>query len=548
MTELSDEKNFLSRLIYSVLTVSVIIIAYSQIFSWSMYHFEDQTVTFSQSLQVVVESLTTSGYGGYSPWQSDFLNYFIVVMNLTGVALVFFAFPVLIVPILKRAIEKSPPKKTKKTDHVLICPYSGHSEVLIQELVSRDKDYVIIEPNEQQAKKLFEKGFNVITGNPESRTVLENANIASATTLVLDTFVEKSISTIFSARNLSKSINIIVVLENDEEEVYCKLAGADATVLPRQLIGESLAKQVPAISIIDSVEIDNDLEVIEIDIEEGSELCNKTIRSSKLLENHQVYIIGAWQKDEFNSPVSPDLVLNSKIRLLVAGDREDIDKLSKKAESRTRHFRRNKVFILGFGQSGKAAQAFLKNRSIDLSVIDIEDHEGVDIVGDITKNKTLQQAEIEDASSVIITIDDDAKEVYSTMMVRKFNKDAHIAVRANYKDNVRNIFDAGADYVQAVTTVGGRMLAAAVFDDEDSIAAEKQINLVQLPAGKLAGSTLTGSDVRAETGCTILMAMRNGEKIPSPDPESFVFQEGDQVVMAGTDESIRQYEGKYLSQ
>jgi len=547
MNELSEEKNFLSRLIYSVLTVSGIIIVYSQIFSWSMFHFEDQAVTFSQSLQVVVESLTTSGYGGYSPWQSDFLNYFIVVMNLTGVALVFFAFPVLIVPILKRAIEKSPPKKTKKTDHVLICPYSGHSAVLIQELVSRDKDYVIVEPNEQQAKKLFEKGLNVITGNPESRTVLENANIASATTLVLDAVVEKSISTIFSARNLSKSINIIVVLENEEEEVYCKLAGADVTVFPRQLIGKSLAKQVPAVSIIDSVEIDNDLEVIEIDIEEGSELCNKTIRSSKLLENHQVYIIGAWQKDEFSSPVSPDLVLNSKLRLLVAGDREDINKLSKKAESSTRHFRRNKVFILGFGQSGKAAQAFLKNRSIDLSVIDIEDKEGVDFVGDITKNKTLKQAEIEEASSVIITIDDDAKEVYATMMVREFNKDAHIAVRANYKDNVRNIFDAGADYVQAVTTVGGRILAAAVFDDEDSIAAEKQINLVQLPAGKLAGSTLTDSDVRAETGCTILMAMRNGKKIPSPDPRSFVFQEEDQVVMAGTDESIRQFEKKYLS-
>jgi len=92
------------------------------------------------------------------------------------------------------------------------------------------------------------------------------------------------------------------------------------------------------------------------------------------------------------------------------------------------------------------------------------------------------------------------------------------------------------------------MLAAAVFDDEDSIAAEKQINLVQLPAGKLAGSTLTDSDVRAETGCTILMTMRNGKKIPSPDPGSFVFQEGDQVVMAGTDESIRQFEEKYLSQ
>lgn len=541
------DKNFSNRILYSILTVLGIIISYSILFSWSMLYFENQQVTFAQSLQVVVESLTTSGYGGYSPWESDFMNYFIVIMNVTGVALVFFAFPVLIVPILKRAIEKSPPQKVTKSDHVIICGYSNHADVLIQELDSRGKDYVIIEPENQMASKLHLAGMNVIFGNPESDEILLNASIGSASTLVLQSTVEKSISTILTARNASETINIIAVLDQEEEEVYYKLAGADITILPRQLIGESLAKQVPAISIIDSVEIDNNIELIEIDIEEGSELCNQSVKSAELLDNYNINIIGAWQKDEFYSPVSPDLILDSKIRLLVAGEKEEIDELSKKAESTTRHFRRNKVLILGYGQSGDAAARFLKSRSVDAQVIDIQDKEGVDIIGDITKTETLERADIEDVMSLIVTIQDDTKAIYATLMARHLNPKAHIIVRANNKRNIRKIFDAGADYVQAVTTVSGRMLAASIFEDEDSLAVEKQINLKQLPAGRLAGSTLVESDVRQETGCTILMAIRNGEKMITLDPQKFTFEEDDQVILAGTDESIYLFEEKYLS-
>lgn len=337
------------------------------------------------------------------------------------------------------------------------------------------------------------------------------------------------------------------MLDQEEEEVYYKLAGADITILPRQLIGESLAKQVPAISIIDSVEIDNNIELIEIDIEEGSELCNQSVKSAELLDNYNINIIGAWQKDEFYSPVSPDLILDSNIRLLVAGEKKEIDELSKKAESTTRHFRRNKVLILGYGQSGDAAARFLKSRSVDAQVIDIQDKEGVDIVGDITKTETLERADIEDVMSLIVTIQDDTKAIYATLMARRLNPKAHIIVRANNKRNIRKIFDAGADYVQAVTTVSGRMLAASIFEDEDSLAVEKQINLKQLPAGRLAGSTLVESDVRQKTGCTILMAIRNGEKMITLDPQKFTFEEDDQVILAGTDESIYLFEEKYLS-
>lgn len=540
------QNDLVKRIAISALIVAAIIVVYAEIFLWSMLFFENRDVTFSQSLQVVVESLTTSGYGGFAPWESDFLNYFILFMNLTGVVLVFVAFPVFFLPFLKNAIEKSSPKKVTKKDHVIICSFSTHAEVLIKELNSRKQDYVIIESGEETAKDLLRSGLEVITGDPESESTLKAAGLKHAKAVVVNSSTDKNISTIFSVRNLNKSIKVIAVLSDEEMETYHKLAGADSTISPRQLIGKSLAVQVPAISIKNSVEIDNTVELIEIDIEDGSELYNKTIEEAHLLDQYHINIIGAWQNGDFQSPVSTDLILDSKTRLLVAGDRDELTRLNKKAEATIRDFIRNKILIVGFGLSGQAAFSMLEQKSIQVKVIDILDKEGVDIIGDIREPETLQEAGIEDASAMIITIQDDTMAIFATLLTRSMNSKIHIIVRANKIENVKKLYDAGADYVQSLATVSGRMLASSIFEDETSLAAEKQINLLQLPAGNLSGTTLAKSYVRAETGCTILAVLREGKKITTLDPDKFKFRDDDEVIVAGTDESIRQFEEMYI--
>lgn len=541
------QNNLIKRITFSVLVVAAIIVVYAMIFSWSMAIFENRNVTFPQALQVVVESLTTSGYGGFSPWESDFLNFFVLIMNLTGVLLVFIAFPVFFLPFLKGALEKSPPTGVTKKDHVIICTYSTHAEVLIKELTSRNQEYVIVESAEESAKNLFKSGLEVMLGNPELESTLEAAGLRHSKAVVLNSTTDKNISILFSIRNLHESVKIIAVLDDEEMGKYYKLAGADSTISPRQLIGKSLAVQVPAILINDSVTIDNSIELIEIDIEEGSELCNQSIGEAHLLDSFGINIIGAWQNGSFQSPVSHDLILKSKLRLLVAGDRNELTKLNKKAEATIRRFVRNKVLIVGFGLSGKAALSVLKNKSIEVKVIDIRDKEGVHIVGDIRDTKTLQSAGIGDASAVIITIQDDTVALFATLLARNMNSKMHIIVRANNIENVKKLYHAGADYVQSLATVSGRMLASNIFEDETSLAAEKQINLVQLPAGSLSGTTLAKSNVRAVTGCTILAVIREGEKISSLDPEAFQFRDQDEVIVAGADESIRRFQEMYVS-
>lgn len=540
-------KNWLNRILLSIIVVIGIIVVYAVIFMWSMVLFEGRDVTFSQSMQVVVESLTTSGYGGFAPWSSDFMNYFVLFMNLTGVLLVFIAFPVFFLPMLKSAVGKNAPRSVSKSDHVIICGFSTHAEVLVKELNSREQDYIIIENDEDQVLELIALGYNVMVGDPESGEDLEAASLDQAKAVVVHSAIDVNISVIFTVRNMSESIKIIAVLADEKMEIYYKLAGADMTISPTELIGKSLAVKVPAVSINDSVEIDNTIELVEIDIEEGSELCNKTIGEANLLDHYHINIIGAWINGEFSSPVSIDLMLDSKTRILVAGDKDELEKLTKKAESSVRHFKRNNVLVFGYGRSGRTAASLLRKTTVDVRVVDIKEIDGVDIVGDVRVSKTLEEAGIEETSAIIITVEEDTTAIFATLMARSMNQDARIIVRANKMENVQKLYQAGADYVQSLATVSGRMLASCIFEDETSLAAEKQIDLVQLPAGNLAGQTLVQSDVRSETGCTILAVVRGDEKITSLDPNSFKFQKRDEVIVAGTDESIHQFEKKYLN-
>lgn len=536
-----------NKILISVFTVIAIILIYAEIFMWGMGYFEGKQITLAQSIQVVVESLTTSGYGGFAPWETDFMNYFVLWMNFTGLALLFIAVPVFFVPSLKAVISKDVPRSVSKTDHVIICDSSSYTETLIQELDSRNKDYVIIENDEEKAKELMETSFNVMLGDAEQKSVLQAACIENATAIVIHTDIYKNISTIFTVRNTDTKAKVIAILRNENMQVYYDLSGADITIAPRQLVGKSLAAQVPAVSINDSVEIDSNIEIVEIDIEDGSELCDQILSETDLHSQYNINIIGAWVKGEFQSPVNIDLKLSSNARLLVAGTTEDLENLTQKAEAKTRDFIRNNVLILGYGESGKSVKEALEGTSVSVKVVDINEKEGVDIVGDVRDPDLLKELGIEEASAIIITIRDDTAALFSTLMSRSMNSKANIIVRANDKDDVQKLYQAGADYVQSLSTVSGRMLASCVFEDETSIAANKQINLVQLPAGSLAGSTLVESDVRAKTGCTILVVVRDGKKMANVDPNDFVFKKGDEVIVAGTDESTQEFEKRYLN-
>ncbi|PSQ34408.1 metal transporter, partial [Halobacteriales archaeon QS_9_70_65] len=160
----------------------------------------DEGRQFVQSVQVVVETFTATGYGSDSPWETTAMNLLVIVMDITGVALVFLALPVFAFPLLQDALSTTVPTRLEEaTDHVVICTYTARAESLIDALTVRDVDYVLVEPDRERARELYESGYRVIAADPESADGLEAARVADARALVADVSDEVDTSIVLAA-------------------------------------------------------------------------------------------------------------------------------------------------------------------------------------------------------------------------------------------------------------------------------------------------------------------------------------------------------------
>ncbi|ELY67994.1 potassium channel family protein [Natrinema versiforme] len=536
---------------YYLALVAATTVVSTLLYNYGMATWENDPQPLYRSLEIVFQTYTTTGYGEDAGWATPQMNLLMIGLQLTGIGLILTGVDIFAVPWLRDALATTPPAAVPDLeDHVIICAYTSRVEAFIDELESRGQEYVVIEPDEGTATELHETDRRVVHGDPESTDVLENAGIERATAVVADSADDTNASIVLSAREANPDVRIVTLVEDQRLGEYHRIAGADEVLSPRQLLGESLAHRVPTAvttAVDEGVEIGNGLELVELSIAEGSNLCQRTAEEIRLPERFGVDGIGAWLDGEFESPIPPDRELDTGTRLLVAGEADRIDALRSEAASTIQPFSAQHVVIAGYGEAGAAAGAALAETNSRVTVLDSADKEDVDVIGDARDPAAIREAGIDDASAVIVTLDDDTTAIFATLVARDLNPSVDIVVRANDAESEQKLYRAGADYVQSLATVSGRMLASTVFEDEDVLAVDRQIDVVKLPAGRLAGRTVTDADVRSRTGCTVLAVVRDGETIVEFDPASFVLEDDDAVVLAGTDESVQSFESQFLA-
>ncbi|PCR91299.1 potassium channel family protein [Natrinema ejinorense] len=531
--------------------VAVATVGSTLLYNYGMATWENDPQPLFRSLGIVFQSFTTTGYGEDAGWATPQMYMLTIGLQLMGIGLILTAVDIFAVPWLRNTLAVTPPSAvTDLEDHIVICEYTSRGEAFIEELESRGEAFVVVESDEETATGLHEADHRVVHGDPESTTVLENAGIERARAVVADSADDTNASIVLSAREANPDVRIVTLVEDQRLAAYHEIAGADEVLSPRQLLGESLAHRVPTAvttAVDEGIEIGNDLELVELSIADGSDLCGRTADEIQPRERFRVDGIGAWIDGEFESPIPPDREFDTGMRLLVAGEPERIDTLRAEAMSTVHPFSAQNVIIAGYGEAGVAAGDALADTNTRVTVLDSADRDGVDIVGDARDPAAVRETGIDDASAVIVTLDDDTTAIFATLVARDLNPSVDIVVRANDTENVQKLYRAGADYVQSLATVSGRMLASTVFEDEEVLAIDRQVDVVKLPAGRLTGRTVVDANVRSRTGCTVLAAVRDGETITEFDPSSFVFEERDEVVLAGTDESVRAFEERFLA-
>ncbi|MBW2085828.1 MAG: cation:proton antiporter, partial [Deltaproteobacteria bacterium] len=248
--------------------------------------------------------------------------------------------------------------------------------------------------------------------------------------------------------------------------------------------------------------------------------------------------------------------------------------------------KKDHIIIVGFGVNGKNVARAADRAGIPYVIIEMnpetvrsEQARGVPIYfGDATHEAILGHVSIKSARVVVIAINDPTATRRITEVARGLNSAVHVIVRTRYLQEMKALYELGADEVipeefetsveifsrvldrylvprdaieRLVTEVRSdgyqmfRSLAkgSASFSDLTPYLPDVEICTLQLDQGStLVGKTLAQTELRKKYGVTVLAIRRDSQILSNPDP-NIQFEANDTLYIIGSPDKINHLAG-----
>jgi Trk K+ transport system NAD-binding subunit len=179
------------------------------------------------------------------------------------------------------------------------------------------------------------------------------------------------------------------------------------------------------------------------------------------------------------------------------------------------------VLIIGAGKVGHAASRALRRKGVQVHAVDRSElalepmrQDGVAVFpGDAADRHLLEHAGIQRVSSVLLTTNDDAMNIYLAVFCRRLNAALRIVSRITHERNVEAIHRAGADFVLSYTTLGVES-AMSLLRGYELVVLGEGVELFSIPVPpKLRGRRLADSGIGSNTGMSVVALDRAGELV-----------------------------------
>ncbi len=519
------------RLMTLVLALPILVLVCGWLYMLGMEHLEGDPRTFLESLGWSAETLTTTGYGADSSWNHPAMVVLSIVVQFAGVFMVFLLIPIYLIPFLEERFDTRMPRAVSDLeDHVMILGYSATVETLLDRLHQAGVGTVVVEPDETRARWLFDKGRTIVH-RPLRESALEAANLEQARVLIANSTDEENAGMILAARDMGFEREILCLVEEPFHRRPLMLAGATAVYTPRHMLGAALAAQAsrrisPRVSGIEQLE--EGLAVRELRIQEGSPLANQTLASAGVGARFGATIIGLWRAGDFEPRPSASSQLPAGGILIAVGSEESLDRLAEIAAPLPEE---GPFIVCGYGEVGQKVAELLRDAGEVVRVIDLQDLEGVDRVGDVLDFRILEEVGVQEAQAVVVALDSDSATLFATVILRDLAPAVPIIARVNREDSVHRIHRAGAASARSLSQVSAQVLARRLLG-EDSVSLNPQLKVMRVESSGLAGKHPAELAIRQKTGCSVVAVSREGN-ILSEFGEEFRFQPADAVFVCG---------------
>jgi voltage-gated potassium channel len=253
--------------------------------------------------------------------------------------------------------------------------------------------------------------------------------------------------------------------------------------------------------------------------------------------------------------------LGGLAQMLFEGELErvlGIQRMNREIENLQQH-----TILCGYGRTGQLLASELKRHNKRFVVVEhtlasyqqAVENDYLAIHGDATEDKTLLNAGLLRASSLISGLPNDAANVFITLTARNLNKDIQIIARAEFASTEKKLRQAGADRVVLPATIGAQQMVRMITrpstaDLMDLIAQQGNLDLeldeIHVPvASKLIGVTVSDSEAHREHHLLVLAIKQvNGKMIFHPAGD-YRFQSQDTIIVLGDSEKILRFRQQY---
>ncbi|MFT4905076.1 MAG: voltage-gated potassium channel [Natronomonas sp.] len=188
---------------------------------------------------------STVGYGDITA-TTQFGRLFSMSVLVIGVASFGVALGTLLGPLIEARLATALGNMSDKQlelldDHYIVVGYGDLTEPILESLGERAA--VVITRDPDRAKRLSDRGFEVITGDPSDEEPLQRVHIERATALIAATNDDaQDALSILTARELNPELRIVAAATDRENVRKLRRAGADVVLSPSVLGGRLLVE------------------------------------------------------------------------------------------------------------------------------------------------------------------------------------------------------------------------------------------------------------------------------------------------------------------
>jgi Trk K+ transport system NAD-binding subunit len=537
----------LGALVKYILSLLLLIVVYALLFHVIKSNVEGEQHSWITGFYWTLTVMTTLGFGDIT-FHSDLGRLFSMLVLLSGVVLLLVMLPFLFIrlfyaPWLEARVRLRAPRQVPEGTHghVIVTEYDAVAAGLASRLRNDNIAYYVIEPDPTVAARLIGDGVSVIAGDNDSAETYERIGARQARLLLANCEDTTNTNITITAREIAPDLPIAAIVEEDDSVDVLQLSGA-TTVLPlKQQLGEYLANRVDA-GRADAHVIGEyrGLQIAELPVRD-TPLSGVTVRDTRLRERTGLSVVGFWERGKL-APAFPHTVVQPDAVIVVAGTASQMSALGRLLSRPAEPPR--PVLVIGAGKVGQAAARALQRKGLAIHAVDRTAHALEEMrpfvtevfAGDAADRRLLARAGIDQASSVLLTTNDDAMNIYLAVFCRKLGPRLRIVSRVTHERNVEAIHRAGADFVLSYTTLGIEAILSLLRGQELVLLGEG-VELVSIPVpAALAGRPLRDSGIGSRTGLSVVALQRGDELVTQLTSETILERDAVLVTLGSLEQ------------